>query len=157
VKLRVALSTFVEPNPAEAARGRKLRYGSHGLRFKLKRADETPAQFNARINRAAESDEDAPARALLTDEDGWVFGQRRRDVGSLHIDELTCPASDLARRNQIAVHPVGGWWKTKLRRGDPPPQARYALVIEINAEEEGVDLYAEVQVAIEAMIEAEIG
>jgi hypothetical protein len=29
VTLRVALSTFVEPNPAEAARGRKLRYGSH--------------------------------------------------------------------------------------------------------------------------------
>lgn len=157
VTLRVALSTFVEPNPAEAARGRKLRYGSHGLRFKLKRAGESDAQFHARINRAAEVDEEPSAAAFLADDDGWTFGQRRRDVGSLHIDELTCPASDLARRNLIAVHPVGGWWKTRLRRGDPLPQARYALVVEIDAEDEGVDLYAEVQVAIDAMIAAEIG
>lgn len=153
--LRVALSTFVEPNPAEAARGRKLRYGSHGLRFKLKRADETAPQFQARINRAASS-EDGRAPAVGTDEDGWTFGTRRRDVGSLHIDELTCPASDLARRDLLAVHPVGGWWKTKLRVGQELPRARYALVIEIDAEDEGADLYTEVELAIAAIVAAQV-
>jgi Subtilase family len=152
VTLRVALSTFVEPNPAEAARGRKLRYGSHGLRFKLRRADETSRQFRVRINRAAAS-EDGRARVAGTfDEDGWTFGTRRRDVGSLHIDELTCPASDLARRDFLAVHPVGGWWKTRLRPGQKVPRARYALVIEIDAEDGGANLYTEVELAIAAMV-----
>jgi hypothetical protein len=40
VALRVALSTFVEPNPSEPARGSKFRYASHNLRFKLNRPNE---------------------------------------------------------------------------------------------------------------------
>lgn len=155
VTLRVALSTFVEPNPAEASRGRKLSYGSHGLRFKLKRADETRDQFRIRINRAAASDDEPQINAGMMDDDGWRFGQRRRDVGSLHIDELTCPASDLARRDILAVHPVGGWWKTKLRPGDELPQARYALVVDIDAGGSEVDLYAEAQAEIAAQIAAQ--
>lgn len=155
VTLRVTLSTFVEPNPAEAARGRKLQYASHGLRFKLKRADETPAQFEHRINTAAEADEaglELPAGG--GDQDGWRFGTRRRDVGSVHRDEITCPASDLSRRPILAVHPVGGWWKTKLRRGEQPRSARYSLIVEIDAEGTEVDLYTEVQIALAAQIAA---
>lgn len=155
VTLRVALSTFVEPNPAEASRGRKLQYGSHGLRFKLKRAGESRRTFESRINAAAEED-DAPVGRAFGDEDGWRFGRRRRDVGSLHIDELTCAASDLARRDVLAIHPVGGWWKTKLRHGDPLPRARYALVVEIDALDTEVDLYAEIQIAIAAQVQAQI-
>lgn len=155
VTLRVTLSTFVEPNPAEAARGRKLQYGSHGLRFKLKRADETAAQFEQRINAAAQADEDAAAGPIAGgDQDGWRFGSRRRDVGSLHRDEITCPASDLARRPILAIHPVGGWWKTRLRRGEAPRQARYSLVVEIDADGTDVDLYTEVQVALAAQVAA---
>lgn len=37
VTLRVALSTFIAPNPSEPARGSKFRYASHNLRFKLNR------------------------------------------------------------------------------------------------------------------------
>jgi hypothetical protein len=156
VTLRVALSTFVEPNPAEAARGRKLGYGSHGLRFKLKRADETEGQFRLRINKAAATDDEPLVRAGVVDDDGWRFGQRRRDVGSLHVDELTCPASDLARRDILGVHPVGGWWKTKLRPdAEGLPQARYALVVDIDADGAEVDLYAEAQVEIAAQIAAQ--
>jgi hypothetical protein len=155
VTLRVTLSTFVEPNPAEAARGRKLQYGSHGLRFKLKRADETPAQFERRINMAAQADEEGAGVPIAGgDQDGWRFGSRRRDVGSLHRDEITCPASDLARRPILAIHPVGGWWKTKLRQDEPPRQARYSLVVEIDAGGTNVDLYTEVQVALAAQIAA---
>lgn len=153
VTLRVILSTFIEPNPSESARGRKLQYGSHGLRFKLNRADEGLPTFAGRINRAARIDNSGDI-VPMPDEDGWRFGERRRDVGSLHIDELTCPASDLARRNILAVHPVGGWWKSKLRRGETPRQARYSLVVEIDAGEADVDLYAEAQARVAAMIEA---
>lgn len=151
VTLRVALSTFVEPNPAEAARGRKLNYASHGLRFKLNRAGENLEEFTRRINAAAQEDQEELV-APLREDDGWRFGSRRRDVGSLHIDELTCPASDLARRSMLAVHPVGGWWKSRLRQGDPLPEARYALVVEIDTGDAEIDLYAEVQATIEAQV-----
>ncbi len=157
VTLRVTLSTFIEPNPAEAARGRKLQYGSHGLRFKLKRADETDAQFETRINRAAAAeDEGLDLPQMGGDQDGWRFGSRRRDVGSVHRDEIICAASDLARRSLMAVHPVGGWWKSKLRRGDEPKTARYSLVIEIDAEGADVDLYTEIQIALAAQIAAQL-
>ena len=146
VKLRVSLSTFIQPNPSEPARGSKYRYASHNLRFKLNRANEKQASFIRRISKLAEESGD-----LVVDEpDSWEFGPNRRDVGSLQIDQLTCPASDLARRNLIAVHPVTGWWKGK---GVPNPErllARFALVVEIDAGEVEAELYAEVQTAIAA-------
>lgn len=156
VTLRVALSTFVEPNPAEASRGRKLQYASHGLRFKINRANERPADFSRRINAAAQVDDSDAALIGGADDDGWRFGSRRRDVGSLHIDELTCAASDLARRNILAVHPIAGWWKSKLRPDDRLPRARYSLVVEIDAGEADVDLYAEIEAVIAAQIEAAV-
>lgn len=144
VTLRVALSTFIEPNPSEAARGSKFRYASHNLRFKLNRANENQAQFQARINRLA----DDPDAEPVADEDGWIFGQYRRDVGSLHVDELCCPASDLARRNLLAVHPVAGWWKSKSVEGVDQKVARFALVVELDTGEVGADLYTEVRTEI---------
>lgn len=149
VTLRVALSTFVEPNPSEAARGQKLRYGSHNLRFKLNRANESGTAFARRINKAARVDDYGDILTSMSgDDDGWNFGSRRRDVGSLHIDELICPASDLARRNILAVHPVGGWWKIKLRQDQDPPRARYSLVVEIDASKADIDLYTEIKAQV---------
>lgn len=142
VTLRVALSTFIEPNPSEVARGRKSRYASHGLRFALKGADEEVDAFTQRIGRAAADDqqeENGPDNAE------WDFGYNRRSVGSLHIDSLTIPANDLARRGVLAVYPVGGWWKDN-RQVDPARcTARFSVVVEIDAEETNIDLYAEVQ------------
>jgi len=152
VKLRVALSTFVDPNPSEPARGSKFRYASHNLRFKLNRPNEDEVSFLARISKSVEQP-DGPA---VEEDDNWTFGRNRRDVGSLHIDELVCPASDLARRNLIAVHPVAGWWKTKTV---PDPQdliARFSLIVEIDAEESNADLYAEVEAAIKLLNAVEI-
>lgn len=144
VTLRVALSTFIEPNPSEAARGSKFRYASHNLRFKLNRANENQAQFQSRINRLA----DDPDAEPVADNDGWVFGRNRRDVGSLHIDEFRCPASDLARRNLLAVHPVAGWWKSKSVQDVDQKAARFALVVELDAGDVEAELYAEVQAAL---------
>lgn len=151
VTLRVALSSFIAPNPSEASRGVRYRYASHNLRFQLNRADENEAQFLARISKAAEQP-DGPA----SDEDDlWDFGSNRRHVGSLHIDQLTCKASDLARRNLLAVHPVTGWWKSKKLLAEVLPSVRYALIVEIDAEELDTELYAEVQVAVDALIAAQ--
>jgi len=145
VTLRVALSSFVEPNPSEVARGRKNRYGSHGLRFALKGADEDIDQFTRRVGRTAANDNPDDYEP---DSGDWQFGYNRRSVGSLHIDTLTIPASDLAQRGALAVYPVGGWWK-ESRKVDPERcTTRFALVAEIDAEDAEVDLYAEVQLAV---------
>ncbi len=151
VTLRVTLSSFIAPNPSEAARGSRYRYASHNLRFKLNRADEDPQQFMARISKLAEQ----PATPESTEQDGWDYGSDRRDVGSLHIDQFTCKASDLAQRNLIAVHPVTGWWKSKARLQDHLPTVRYSLIVEIDAEHVESELYAEVQLAVEAL--AQVG
>jgi hypothetical protein len=145
VTLRVALSTFVHPNPSETARGSKFGYASHNLRFKLNRPGEKRTEFLARISEAAEQPETTPAE----ENDGWVFGRNRRDVGSLQIDELSCPASDLARRNILAVHRVAGWWKTKTASDPGNHSARFALIVEIDAGSVEADLYSGVQSAIE--------
>jgi hypothetical protein len=147
VTLRVALSTFVHPNPSETARGSKFGYASHNLRFKLKRPGEDRSEFIARINKAV----DQPDTPQLEEDDGWVFGRNRRDVGSLQIDELTCAASDLARRNLIAVHPVAGWWKSKTVSDPTEHSARFALIVEIDAGSVEAELYDEVQAAIDAL------
>ncbi|AWI62424.1 hypothetical protein AB395_00006801 (plasmid) [Sinorhizobium fredii CCBAU 45436] len=145
VSLRIALSTFIDPNPSEPARGSKFRYASHNLRFKLNRPNENEAAFLARVSKAA----DQPEGPAIEEDDNWIFGRNRRDVGSLHIDELVCPASDLARRNLIAVHPVAGWWKIKTIADPENHSARFALIVEIDAGETNAELYAEVRAAID--------
>jgi hypothetical protein len=144
VTLRVALSTFIQPNPSEPMRGSKFRYASHNLRFKLNRPNEGQSEFVARISKTADQQDDV----LVEENDGWVFGSNRRNVGSLHIDELTCRASDLARRNLLAVHPVAGWWKTRVVPDPKDHSARFALIVEIDAGTAVADLYAEVESAI---------
>lgn len=150
VTLRVALSTFIQPNPSEPSRGSKFGYASHNLRFKLQRAGEREAAFLARVSAAAEQVDEG----IAGDDDGWDFGRNRRDVGSLHIDQLTCPASDLARRSMLAVFPVTGWWKTQKSVDPATRPARFSLVIEIDAEHVSAELYAEVQQAIAAQAAA---
>ena len=148
VTLRVTLSTFIAPNPSEASRGSRYRYASHNLRFKLNRADERPDVFMARISKLAEQ----PEGPASSEEDQWDFGSNRRDVGSLHIDQLTCRASDLARRNLIAIHPVTGWRKSKSLLKEELPTVRFALVVEIDAEHVQADLYSEVQNSVNGLI-----
>jgi subtilisin family serine protease len=155
VKLRVTLSTFIAPNPAESARGTKFGYASHNLRFKLCRENEPFKTFDRRINEAAEIDE---GEILVDDEveapDGWTYGRNRRDVGSIQIDEIEAYANSLAVRPYLAVHPISGWWKQRPHLGFANNRVRYALIIELDAGDANVDLYAEASVAIEAMTAA---
>jgi hypothetical protein len=45
--------------------------------------------------------------------ENWILGNSVRDKGSIHKDVWHGTAADLATRNKIAVHPVGGWWRTR--------------------------------------------
>jgi hypothetical protein len=57
VELRITLSYFIEPNPADRGWSRRHRYASHGLRFAVKRSLETLPLFQVRINGAIETEE----------------------------------------------------------------------------------------------------
>ena len=154
VTLRVALSTFIQPNPSEPARGVKFRYASHNLRFKLNRPNEGKADS---LPESAKS-QNNPTGPVVEEDDGWMFGRNRRDVGSIQIDELTCHASDLARRNIIAVHPVSRMVEEEDVADPEMLSARFSLVVEIDAGTVDTELYAEVQTAIEnlAVIETKV-
>ncbi|GEM_PF-2410490 len=55
IRMRVTLSCFIEPNPPRRGYVARYQYASHGLRFSVRRPQETPAQcgkdFQERIGR----------------------------------------------------------------------------------------------------------
>lgn len=153
VSMRVTLSYFIEPNPSEAARGYTNRYASHGLRFKLSQPDEyeDDDKFRVRINKAAAQELNG-VTSSKTDSSCWRYGQMARDVGSIHSDIWEGPASDLARCNRIAVHPVGGWWKERYQLNRFDSIARFSLVVTIDAGNNDVDIYTPVVNQLAAMV-----
>lgn len=152
IKMRVALSYFIEPNPSETQRNRKLRYASHGFRFRVKMPDESDVSFRKRINKAAL----AAGEKVRSPSDSkeWTIGPDHRDVGSLHCDTWTGPASDLARRDAIAVFPVGGWWKERPHLDRWASRARFTLIVTIDAGETEEDIYTPVETEIATLIRA---
>ncbi|SOZ19438.1 S8 family peptidase [Cupriavidus taiwanensis] len=139
VQMRVTLSYFIEPNPSARGSVSKYHYPSHRLRFDVQRPlDATTADFVARVNAAAERDDEDPLNAA---DPNWYLGERQRHRGSLHQDVWEGTAADLASRGFIAVYPAAGWWRTRpgLERFDGV--ARYSLVVSIKTEQNQVDLY----------------
>ena len=146
--MKITLSYFVEPNPAEASRNRKQGYASHGLRFAVKLPDEDMDEFSRRLNLLARGDESA---APGQSDSEWTLGTNLRNVGSVHSDIWEGPASNLARRGVVAVHPVGGWWRDRPHLDRYNDTARFSLVVSIEAPEVDVDIYTPVvnQVVVE--------
>ncbi len=154
VQLRITLSYFVEPNPGERGWQRRHRYQSHSLRFALKRSDEELEDFRVRINRAVTREEDALPVAE-GGEDNWDLGSIR-NKGSIHSDIWRGSAAELARRDYLAIYPVGGWWKEKpdLQRFDR--DVRYSLCLSIRALA-AQDIYTPIANAIETPVQITIG
>jgi len=152
VQMKVTLSYFIEPNPGERGWTKRHRYSSHGLRFAVKRSEETLDAFRSRINRDARDDDES--HAANGADTGWFFGQRLRNRGSLHSDIWEGTAADLASRHAIAVYPTGGWWREKpaLQRADR--QVRYALIVNLRAPIQ-VDLYTPIETAVGIPVEVE--
>ncbi len=150
VEVRVTLSYYVEPNPGERGWIRRHRYASHGLRFAMQRSLESRDAFRARINKAVQLEEED----IATDAgaDNWLIGIPR-NVGSLHSDYWRGAAVDLAARDAIAVYPVTGWWKEKryLRRYER--DARYCLIVSIDATASEVDIYTPIAVQVVVPVE----
>lgn len=140
VELRITLSYFVEPNPSARGTSSKFHYPSHRLRFDVQRPlDATTEDFVARINAAAEREDDGDP--IDSKDPNWILGDRQRHRGSLHQDIWHGSAAELANRGFVAVYPAKGWWRTRQAQERYSLPARYSLVISIRTPETSIDLY----------------
>lgn len=153
VRMRVTLSYFIEPNPGERGWTQKHKYASHGLRFAVKRAEESMAAFRRRINKAARDEEETGD--LGGSEPGWYLGPRLRNKGSIHSDVWEGPAVDLASRHAIAVYPTGGWWRQKPSLGRADRHIRYSLIVSLQATAD-VDLYTPIWTIVSPEVDVEV-
>ena len=151
VELRITLSYFIEPNPSARGTSSKFHYPSHRLRFDVQRPlDATTEDFVARINAAAErEDDDDP---IDPKDPNWVLGDRQRHRGSLHQDIWFGNAAELASRGFIAVYPAKGWWRTRPAQERYNLPARYSLIVSIRTPETNVDLYTPIAQQVAAQI-----
>ena len=83
----------------------------------------------------------------------WYLGEVARNKGSIHSDIWVGTAADLAERSWVGIYPVSGWWKDQPHRDRSEIGARYALVISIETEAEGVDIWTPVAQEIGVPIE----
>jgi hypothetical protein len=154
VRLKITLSYFIEPSPGQAAPVTPTRYQSYGLRYELKRLTETAAVFRQRINRLERGEAKLPG---ADSDPRWTFGSQSVAAGSLHCDVWVGPAAELAARDVIAIHPVGGWWRDRPHLARYDSRARYCLVVSIASEDAEVELYTEIANLIGLGIDIEIG
>lgn len=142
VELRVTLSYFVEPSPGivERGGGGRYRYESHGLRFEVKRPEESIGDFRKRLNQRVRDEDDETFKSSDTDP-RWKLGTQLRHLGSLHSDVWSGTAAALAACGVLAVYPVTGWWKTRKKQECYDNSARYALIVSIHTPQTEVDLY----------------
>jgi len=143
VTLRVTLSYFIEPNPGERGWSTKYGYQSHGLRFDVRRATETMTQFQARVNRAARTD-DYEGDDAHNETGKWFFGMNQTiaTVGSVRSNSWTGKAADLATRGFVAVYPTYGWWNKRPNLRGYEKSTNYALIATITTPE--TDIYTPV-------------
>jgi len=141
VRLRVTLSYFIEPNPPSRGYQGRYRYASHGLRFDVKRPEETLDAFQRRISNEAAREESEVAPGRLSPDDRWYIGSKSRNSGSLHADIWTGTAAELAHSGYIGVTPVGGWWKENNRRDRASLPVRYALLVSLHTDAVAADIY----------------
>ena len=124
VKMTVTLSYFIEPNPSSRNISGKYSYPSHQLRFDVKRPTESTEGFQSRISRHARDAEEGTEKA--PSDPNWLLGDFRHK-GSIHKDEWTGTATDLAGRGQIAIYPTMGWWRTRTKLQQWDKKARYSF------------------------------
>lgn len=151
VTIRVALSYFIEPSPGFTASINPQRYRSFGLRFDLKRRLEDEDGFRRRVNA-----NEPNVGVNGGDDDGWLFGSNSVNAGSLHCDEWTGPAVQLASRDMLCIKPVNGWWRLRANAEVCNSNARYSLVVTLSSEDETIDLYTPIQQIVDVPINVEV-
>lgn len=147
VTLKVTLSYFIEPNLSGRAATRPDTYRSFGLRFEMKKRTETAAAFRRRLTQPRDSDEPA-----ANEGSHWLLGPNAFQAGSLHCDLWRGAAVDLASHDEIAVYPVGGWWKSHTGQQRMNDKGRYALILSIEAPGQAVDLHSRIAAMVEVKL-----
>ena len=148
VELRVTLSYYIEPSPGHIGWKDKYTYQSCGLRFELKNSMESLDDFKKRINEIARA-EDPNWHNVLGKPTSWYLGAKNRNVGSIHSDFMCVPAVDLSNANDIAVYPIGGWWKNRKRLKRYYDKIRYSLIISLSTKDTKVDFYTPIVTEIQ--------
>jgi len=141
VEMKVTLSYFIEPNPAQRGWATKYRYASHRLQFDVKRSLENLQGFKQRINQQARDTEYNKDNNVKETGD-WLLGSKLRGTGSIHSDTWRGTATDLASREFVAVYPMTGWWKELKSEDKWANLTRYSLIISLTTPE--TDIYTEV-------------
>lgn len=155
VELCITLSYFIEPNPSARGTSSKFHYPSHRLRFDVQRSlDATTADFVARINAAAELEDDGVP--IDPKDPNWILGDRQRHRGSLHKDVWRGTAAELANRGFVAVYPSKGWWRTRPAQERYNLPARYSLIVSIRTPATDVDLYTPIADMVAAQVNTPI-
>ena len=137
-----ASQPFPEPSHTDAL-GPPPPGSRNRLRFDVQRPlDASTDQFVARLNAAAQREDEGSGDPVNPSDPNWLLGGQRRHRGSLHQDVWKGAAAELASRGFLAVYPAVGWWRTRpaLERYGLP--ARYSLVVSIRTPQTNVDLYA---------------
>jgi hypothetical protein len=148
LELKVTLSYFIEPNPGFSANVDPQRYQSAGLRFDLKRSDETTDMFLRRVNAAAREDGRRPINQ--PDDGRWMFGPSSISAGSLHCDVWKGPAVELLSRNKLCVKPVNGWWRNRASPEIVNRSMRYALIVTLKSPQVDIDLHSPISAIVAA-------
>ena len=157
--MRVTLSYFIEPNPPRRGYVAQYQYASHGLRFSVRRPQETPDQMRLRLSRefwdVGEDGKRIRPAGMVSDDRSWDLGPEMVSVrGSIHSDAWNGTAAQLASSNLIAVHPVTGWWRYRRDRELVEKNARYSLIVSMSTDDSSVDLYAAIENEITTRIAA---
>jgi DNA invertase Pin-like site-specific DNA recombinase len=86
--------------------------------------------------------------AMIAEEERRMISRRTKDalawVGT---------AADLAERGWLGVYPISGWWKDQPKRDRSNIGAQYSLVVSIETDAEGVDIWTPVAQEIDVPVE----
>jgi len=152
VRMRVTLSYFIQPNPPRRGYVARYQYASHGLRFSVRRPQETTEKMQKRLSRTFWDTDDngkkvrPPKGSTVEDDRTWDLGPETVAVrGSIHSDCWFGTATQLASSNLIAVHPVTGWWRYRRDQEVVERKARYSLIVSISTDDTSVDLHSMIE------------
>ncbi len=143
VKLNITLSYFIEPNPGSRMYSNKFSYQSHGLRFNVIAPNEDIETFHKRVNKNTRDEGESGFSG-----ESWIIKEQFRNKGSIHRDIWIGSGADLATRNQIAVYPVSGWYRTRKKLEKYDSTVRYSLIVSIEAPEIDVDIYTPIRMLV---------
>lgn len=155
VSLKITLSYFIDPNPGVSANIDPQRYQSHGLRFDLRRKNESLDTFKKRVN-TAEREDQKVGPEIESDDGRWMLGAQSISCGSLHCDTWIGPAIELIGRDTVCVKPVMGWSRDRSSIEICNTVRRYALIVSLKTKNTEIDLYTPIITSISPEVQLEI-